>query len=286
MSNAEQDPRAPGSVPNAFGNALAWRWAREMPRALKPGLLTLLYALRAMANASGELRFGSGKPIRIQDLAKAAGADERDVRDRLEAAIRAGVVRVLGERRRGRPALYALAMAPCPDWAAAVAYLDGVKQLREEAKKERAAKKGAALKAGPWADEEADKFEGRTPELPGTEFEGPTPEVTAGTRNEVQGTDPRLSSGDRPPNGSGDRPPNNPGSNQGSFHEVAEVVDQPQVDGTPGTPDSDLHDNQHPNAQTSGWTLCARCGDPMLPRYGRTTHAHCQPITEPDRTAS
>lgn len=272
-------------MPNTFGNALAWRWAREMPRALKPGLLTLLYALRAMANASGELRFGDGKPIRIQDIAKAAGADEKDARDRLDAAIRAGVVMVKGERRQGRRTLYAILPIPRPDWAAAVAYLEGVKQLREDAKQERAAKKGTARKAAPWTEDETDKFGGRTPELPGTEFGGPTPELTAGTENEVRGTDPRLSSGDRPPNGSGDRPPNNPGSNQGLSQDGADVGSQPQPLGPPESQDHDSQDDQHAGDDTTGWTLCARCNDPMLPRYGRTTHTHCQPLTAAERTA-
>ncbi|MDF2705571.1 MAG: hypothetical protein K0R62_1223, partial [Nonomuraea muscovyensis] len=172
MHDDEQEPRA-GSVPNAFGNAIAWRWSREMPRALKPGLLTLLYVLRAMANATGELKFrGDGKPIRIQDIAKAAGADEKDTRERLEAARRAGVVVVVGERRRGRPVLYAILPAPRPDWAAAALYLEGVKARREEARQARAAKKGTERRAAPWSDDETPEFGGWSPELPGSQFGG------------------------------------------------------------------------------------------------------------------
>jgi hypothetical protein len=225
----EQDTRATGSVPNAFGNALAWRWSREMPRALKPGLLTLLYVLRAMANASGELRFhGDRTPIRIQDIAKAAGADEKDTRERLEAARLAGVVTIIGERRRGRPVLYAILPAPRPDWAAAAAYLDGAKQRREDARQARAARKGTERKAAPWAQDEAEEFGGRSPELPGAEFGGPPPELAASTADRVRGTVPRPSSGDRPPTGSGDRPPTNPGSTHVSTQGMAGLGGQPQ----------------------------------------------------------
>lgn len=123
MSNDEQD-RASGSVPNAFGNALAWKWSREMPTPLRRGFLTLLYALRAMANASGELRFtGDRQPIRIQDIARAAGASEKDARRYLDAAIRSGAVVVKGERKRGRPTLYVIVPTPWPDWKAAEDYL-------------------------------------------------------------------------------------------------------------------------------------------------------------------
>ncbi|MFP3990678.1 hypothetical protein U9R90_25075 [Streptomyces sp. E11-3] len=292
MSTDEQATKASGSVPHAYGNAIAWKWSREMPRALKPGVLTLLYALRSMANANGELRFhGDHKPIRIQDIAKAAGADEKDARDRMEAAIVAGVVVVKGERRRGKSTLYSLAVSPCPNWAAAVAFLDDVKQKREAAKQKRADRKAA-----PWDVEDGEKFGGRSPELADSEFGGPTPELTGGTAEEVRGTDPRLSSGDRPPNGSGDRPPNNPGSTQEISQEVAEVGSQPQVGGAPELPkiDSPQEQPHTPPADTepapadaeppplADFTRCAHCHERMIPRPGRTTHAHCPPPA--DRT--
>jgi hypothetical protein len=174
LSNEEQVARASGSVPHAFGNALAWRWSRDMPASLKrSGMLTLLYALRAMANANGELRFhGDHKPIRIQDIAKAAGADEKDARERMEAAIVAGVVTVKGERRRGRASLYVLLVSPCPNWSAAAAFLDAAKWKREETRKARLDRRAA-----PWAGE---KFGGRTPELDEPKFGGPAPEQPRG----------------------------------------------------------------------------------------------------------
>lgn len=262
MDSAEQE-RPGGSVPNAYGNAVAWRWTREMPATVRrSGLPTLLYALRAMANAAGELRFGSDrKPIRIQDIAKAACCDEKDARRYLEAGVRAGVVAVQGERRRGRPTLYVLVLSPSPDWSAAASYLDATKRDR------------SPRKPAPWAGSEDEKFGGRPPELDDAKFGGPPPELTGGTDSKVRGTAPRWSSGDRPPNGSGDRPPNNPGRDKELPQEVAEVSSQPQVDGPAA-----LHigHQEQPRADPADFVRCAHCHQPMLPRPGRTTHAHCK----------
>ncbi|MFD3667574.1 hypothetical protein [Streptomyces sp. NPDC058672] len=255
MSTEEQETRASGSVPNAFGNALAWRWSRDMPTAVRrSGLPTLLYALRAMANAAGELRFADRKPIRIQDIAKAACADEKDARRYLDAAERAGVVVVVGERRRGKSTLYCLVMSPRPDWSAAEAHL-----------------KATARKPGkrPPAWQSQDESSGdRDP----NQFGGPRPELTDGTAEEVQGTAPRWSSGDRDPNGSGDRDPNNPGGFHESSQERAEVGFQPQVVGAPE--DEIDHQEDHPE-----WTRCTDCGRPIAPdprRPTRTIHTACQ----------
>lgn len=272
MSTDEQATPASGSVPLAYGNALAWKWVPAMPVALRRSHLhTLLYALRAMASASGELRFADHKPIRIQDIARAAGADEKDTRDRLEAAIRAGVVTVKGERRRGVRALYVLVLAPRPDWPAAVAYLDGVKQLREEARQRREADR----KAAPWTEDDTKKNGGRSPELDDAENGGPPPELTGGTAEEERGTAPRMSSGDRPLNGSGDRPPNNPGVSHGSSQERVGARFQPQVVGRSGEQIDSPEDQDNPDT----WTRCTECRRPILPdpqRPGRTVHARCE----------
>ncbi|MFI1677012.1 hypothetical protein [Streptomyces sp. NPDC020607] len=264
MSTEEQETRASGSVPHAYGNALAWKWTRDMPVPLRRGFLTVLYALRAMANASGELRFhGDRKAIRIQDIAKAAGADEKDTRRYLDAAEKAGVVAVVGERRRGKSTLYCLIVSPRPDWSAAVAHLDGTKRERP------------TRHAAPWADEAGEKFGGRSPELEEPKFGGPPPELTAGTENEVRGTTPRWSSGDHPPNGSGDHPPNNPGNTHVSPQERAEVGFQPQVVGAP-EPQND-HQGQDKLAR------CTECRRPIAPdpkRPGRTIHTRCQDRAE------
>lgn len=270
MSNAEQATATSGSVPHAYGNALAWKWSREMPTPLRRGFLTLLYALRAMANASGELRFHSDRqPIRIQDIARAAGASEKDARRYLDAAIRAGVVVVKGERKRGKPTLYVILPTPWPDWKAAESHL-----------------KATARKPGkdpaPWS-KEAGSSGDRDPNQDGS----PRPELTDGTDQEVRVTATRMGSGDRDPNGSGHRDPNNPGSTQEGSQEVAGAVDQPQVDGTPGTPENDPHDQQHADADTSpGWIRCERCHGHLIPRFGRTTHPNCPPLTAAERASS
>ena len=272
MSTDEQAP-ASGSVPNAYGNALAWRWVPSMPAALKrSNVHTLLYALRSMASAAGELRFADRKPMRIQDIARAAGCDEKDCRDRLEAAIRAGVVRA-GERRRGRSALYVIVPTPVPDWSAAVAYLDAVKAEREEARKKREANR----KAAPWAENKAEENGGRTPELEDGENGGPPPELTDGTAQEERGTAPRTRTGDRPPNGSGVRPPNNPGGFPRGSQDGAEVGFQPQVVGPPG----DQSESHEPNPDDhTTWHICPGCERRIMPdpqRPDRRVHARCEP---------
>ncbi|GGS81780.1 hypothetical protein [Streptomyces griseoviridis] len=264
MSSDEQAP-ASGSVPHAFGNALAWKWSREMPTALRRGFLTLLYALRAMANASGELAFhGDRQPIRIQDIAKAAGASEKDARRYLDAAIRAGIVIVKGERKRGRPTLYVIVPTPFPDWTAA-----------EEHLKATARKPGKA--PAPWAKDTGSSGD-RDPNQNGS----PRPELTAGTDQEVRVTATRWSSGDRDPNGSGHRDPNNPGVTHGTSQDGAEVGFQPQVVGPPGD-QAEAHEDHHDTAASDNpetWRRCRACNRPILPdpkRPGRTVHARCEP---------
>ncbi|MEV5659825.1 hypothetical protein [Streptomyces flaveolus] len=275
MSSDEQD-RTSGSVPNAFGNALAWNWMPKMPASLKrSNLHTLLYTLRAIANADGTLRYRDTKrPFSLQAIAKAAGADQKDARDRMEAAIRAGVVTAVGERRKGRSVLYVIVPAPAPNWAAAAAYLDGVKTLREEARQKRKGER----KAAPWAEENG----GRTPELDETENGGPPPELTDGTAEQERGTAPQPRTGDRPPNGSGGRPPYTPGGYPWGSHDGAEVGFQPQVVGGSGE-QADSHEHDHDTAASDDpdtWRRCRVCNRPILPdpkRPGRTVHARCEP---------
>jgi hypothetical protein len=218
----QEDPgRNPGCPPHEFGNALAWKWTREMPTPLKGGFLTLLYAMRAMASASGELRFSrDGKPIRIQDIAKAAGCREKDARRYLEAAMRAGVVVALGERRRGKPTLYALVVCPWPTWATAVDYLKSTARARKTGEE-------SSGHSGPNSDEEVRATAARTEE------EG------------IRATAARMGSGHSGPNGSGRSGPNNPGSTHELPQEMAGVVPQPQQRaGEEATDDSLQHDEE------------------------------------------
>ncbi|MEU3099639.1 hypothetical protein ABZ690_34265 [Streptomyces sp. NPDC006967] len=168
MSTEEQD-RAGGGVPNAFGNALAWQWTRKQMSAYlrRSGLPLLLCQLRNFANASGEVAFNSDrKPIRITDIAAASCCREKDARRYLEAAIRAGVVRVVGERKRGKATRYVIVPNPYPDWQAAEDYLRSTG---------RTPGKGVA----PWqGDDEDTETSGRG----GPNYNGPPrPELTEGT---------------------------------------------------------------------------------------------------------
>lgn len=255
MSVDEQDDRKAGAVPNSFGNALAWRWTRQMPRGLKGGFLTMLYALRAMAAPSGELRFADGKPIRIQDIAKAAGCREHDARRYLDAGIRAGVVLVDGERRRGRPTRYAIPgiVPPCPDWKAADDYLKATARRR-------------AQNDGP---EESSGHSGTKSDAPssghrGTNQFGPQRhELEAANEEAVRSTEARMSSGHSGPTGSDHRGPNNPGSSHGVSHDGADVVPQPQVVGG-SSAQSDQPSNQDDDHDDQPFGRCEVCAKPLV----------------------
>ncbi|MEW2068451.1 hypothetical protein [Streptomyces sp. NPDC007346] len=212
-TDAEQQGTCPA---HDFGNALAWRWTREMPRQLKGGFLTMLYALRSMASASGELRFKDGKPIRIQDMAKAAGCREQDARRFLDAGVLAGVVGIDGERRRGKATRYALLRTPWPNWQAAADHLKATARSRKESPAEQSSGHSG-------------------PNLGGEENEPQRTELPEERENEVRATEARTGSGHSGLNGSGHSGPNNPGVTQGVTHEMADVVTQPRVDGGGGS---------------------------------------------------
>lgn len=214
MSTDEQDPKT-GGVPHAFGNRLAWKWAPVMPAPCKGGFLTMLYALRQMAAPSGELRFNNAerKPLRITDLAKAAGCREKDGRRYIEAAIRAGVVAVVGERKRGKATLYQLILTPWPEWERAAAYLKATARTpekgwpKDEPKDEQADSSGHG---GPNSEEQNNGPQG--PELPDEGADG------------VRATGARPSSGHGGPMGSGHGGPNKPCVSHAGNHEMADVV--------------------------------------------------------------
>lgn len=268
MSIEEQDSRSSGSVPNAFGNALSWKWTRNMSTYLRrSGLPLLLCQLRNFASASGEVAFsGDRKPIRIQDIAKAACADEKDTRRYLEAAIRAGVVQVVGERKRGKATRYVIVVHPFPDWQAAEDYL-----------------KSTARKRAPGWDGKETSSGDSAPNQNG----GQRPELSGRAAEEVRGTAPRMGSGDSAPNGSGDSAPNNPGGFPGGSQDGAEVSFKPQVVGPTG--DQFESPEPNPNDHTT-WPCCPVCTRRVMPdprRPGRTVHTRCEPhLTEPERTSA
>jgi hypothetical protein len=276
VNDTEQaEQRASGSVPNAFRNALFWRWAPAMPTGLPSSFVTVLYALAAAADPAGKVKFRDGKAIRIKDIAAAAKVDEKDCRRYINAAIAAGVVGVEGEQRRGRASLYVLVVNPEPAWQAAVSSLDSTRRK--------------ARKAPPWLSDDDNKNGGVGPELSEEENGGHAPELQDPEPEEERGTRPRMGSGDTPPFGSGDTPPNNPGSSQEVSHDGAEVVRQPQVDDgwdlqePPSEDEPDpADDDAEPRLQAEhvDFRRCAVCHLPMAPRPGRTRHAHC-PAAQP-----
>ncbi|MFF7534902.1 hypothetical protein ACFZB2_38320 [Streptomyces bobili] len=287
MSTDEQDAR-PGSVPNAFGNALSWKWTRNMSTYLRrSGLPLLLCQLRNFASASGEVAFsGDRKPIRITDIAAASCCREKDARRYLEAAIRAGVVQILGERKRGAATRYVIVVHPWPDWQAAEDYLKST--ARDNSK--RPAK---------WT-EETEGPEGSSGHS-GPNHNGPLrPELTGGTAEEVRATPARRSSGHSGPMGSGHSGPNNPGGFPWVPQERAEVGFQPQVVGAPeDQPES--HEHHHDDDQAppppdpddyDTWHHCPVCRHRVMPKPSdphRTVHTRCEPhlaahtTTDPER---
>jgi len=211
VSSDEQDRRQTGAVPHAFGNALAWKWTRVMPATCKSGFLTMLYALRQMAAPSGELRFNTGRhaPLKLPDLAKAAGCREKDARRYVDAAIAAGVVVIVGERRRGKATLYQIVVSPWPDWDKAAAHLKST--ARNPDKK--------------WKDDETDESSSHGgPNIEASEFGPRGPEDAPDEPEGVRATGARRSSGHGGPLSSGHGGPNIPCGTQESYQERAEVV--------------------------------------------------------------
>lgn len=226
---SEDDARS-GGVPNAYRNAVFWKWSRQMPRALPNAVLTMLYALGTAADASGRIRFaGDHQPVRMADIAAAARCDPKDARRYVAALIAAGVLAVQGEQGPGKRPTYILLMSACPDWGAAVASLTGSKRRR------------TPKTPPPWQQEKAGKSGGPTPEVATDtpdDFGGPAPEHGNGTSGDrplesgdvagtdfggptpigLRGTDPRDFGGPAP---------EQPMSPREVPQEIDEVGDQP-----------------------------------------------------------
>lgn len=271
MTEAAEDPRTPGSVPNSWGNALAWRWSRDMPPGTPSAFLALLYALRAIANASGQLRFRDGRPMTLKDFAAASRVDVKDVRRYRDAAVAAGVLAVLGEQRRGRSPLHALVLAPYPDWTAAADVLSATKRKRPE------------RKPPPWRDDEKG---GRSPVLDDGEKGGRPPLLQADPADGERGAVPPLRKGGGPPPRKGGGPPNNPGIPKKEHQGGADVGPRPQESSGRGRTDLDQsqgQDDHAPAAPSTAPARCPRCDGPMITRPGRP---HCGACERAERRAS
>ncbi|MFE6853461.1 hypothetical protein ACFVDH_22055 [Streptomyces sp. NPDC057674] len=219
----EQHRRASGSVPHAYGNAVARRWAPELPRPLTGGFLTLLYVLRAMASADGRLRYErDGAPITIAQIATACRSDQKDVRLYLKAAVAAGVVAVLEDAKgrgqtRGRATMYALVLCPTPDWNAAACVVWVAQQTKAE---QRAAK--AARKAARAAESSGDSPLNSTP----GDGSGDSPPNSTPTGS---GDSPPTGFGGLSPTDLGGQSPDHPGSTHELPHEMAGVGPQAEA---------------------------------------------------------
>src|SRR5690606_41366812 len=106
------------------------------------------------------------------------------------------VVRVIGERKRGKATRYAIVPNPVPDWQAAEDYLKST--ARDNSKR-----------PPKWAPDEETPAESSGHS--GPHQYGPLrPEVTGGTDSEVRATPARMGSGHSGPTGSGHSGPNHP----------------------------------------------------------------------------
>jgi len=247
----------PGSVAHAFGNRVAQNWAPELPRELRAGFLKLLYALRTVARANGTVA-GEHSPYRITQIAAFCGADEKDTRRYLRAAMAAGVVVIPpGEKvTRGKANTYVLLVAPRPNWQAAV---DSLKESRPKPSAKR------PPKPPPWREGSGDQplnssgdqppNQARTSsgDQPLTQFGGPTPD-------EFGGPTPAFS-----------------GSTQEQPQEVADVVPQPQdARAQPAAaPTGDDRPERCPEPgcgfplTPDGWCISTRCRKRTPRRAGR-----------------
>lgn len=210
-----------GSVPNDWGNALARRWAPQLPRPLRTGFTKLMYALRALASASGELRYPDGKGIPLSQIATAACADLKDVRAWLAGGIAAGIL--AARQLAGRATVYCLVLHPAPNWAAAVAVI----QQHADRRRQRRQKAGTPA---PWTEPDQPREHpapdastpGDSPSTPAWGDSPSTPEPS------TPGDSPHPHPGGQSPAHLGGPSPSQPCSDHVLHQEMAGVGPQPQ----------------------------------------------------------
>jgi hypothetical protein len=261
LSTEDQEQRT-GGVAHAFGNRLAWKWTDEMPAYLKQGFLTMLYSLRQHAAPSGELRFNGGnhRPIKMDRLSRSAGCREQDGRRYIEAAIRAGLVTVVGERRRGVTPLFCLVMSPWPDWKAAEDYLRGTSR-------------GAGRKF-PKLEQEAET----------SAHGGPSELEVSGTEEaeEVRPTLDRPTSDHRGSTSSDHRGPHKPGVFHAGYHDGAEVVPEPEVVGGSASETNELPISEE-EEQASGGQQQEQPGEDSDKAFGGRCEVCRIPLVRPGK---
>ncbi|MFI9005083.1 hypothetical protein [Streptomyces sp. NPDC053541] len=273
----DEQTRAAGSVPNDYGNALAWRWAGSLPRPLTGGFLTLLYAMRAMASADGRLRYErGGKAITIQQIAKACRSDQKDVRTYLQAAIAAGVIGIVEDPRGrgqtlGRATTYTLLLCPAPDWERAAAIVRHAQQIKAEQRAARAARKAAADAPQDPATSGDSPPRGSGDSAPTSE-EPPSGDSAPRSPDEGSGDSAPTVVEGLSPEGVGGQCPDHPGSYQELHQEMAEVVPQPQDGRGRATSDKTIPQQPQPDEHRR---CAAGCGQPVI-RADRTTCNGCE----------
>ncbi|MBD0707372.1 MULTISPECIES: hypothetical protein [unclassified Streptomyces] len=268
MDDEQQTRQTGGSVPHAWGNALARQWAPALPRPLVGGFLTTLYVLRVLASADGHLRYArDGAAVTITQIATAARSDQRDVRDYLRAAVAAGVVTVV-QAAPGRAVEYALLVCPAPDWERAAGMVWIAQQKKKEARAAKAAR--AAARAASAAAEDT-PTPGDSPPTPQEQTSGDSP---LGSEEEGSGDSPPRGVGGLSPGGVGGQSPEHPGSTHVLPHEVAEVVPQPQDVRGRASEKKTSGDQENHRRCASG------CGQPVI-RPDRLVCAGCERRTQP-----
>jgi hypothetical protein len=208
------------------------------------------------------LCFKDGKAIRIQDMAKAFGCREQDARRYLEAAIRAGLVHVDGERRRGVATVYMLnAVIRYPDWKAAEDYLKGTARRPKEDEEPA----GGSGHSGTNSD-------GGSSGLCGPNQFGPQRhELGEAGEEAVRSTVDRPGSDHSGTNGSVHSGPNNPGVTHGVPHDMADVVTQPQ----PVAREDEQTDQSSQPDEALPYGRCEGCRKPLT-LAGRTRCGGCR----------
>ncbi|MFE7928354.1 hypothetical protein ACFU6S_06370 [Streptomyces sp. NPDC057456] len=232
MSTEDQEQRT-GGIAHAFGNAVAWKWVDEMPAYLKTGFLAMLYSLRQHAAPSGEVRFNGGnhRPIKMGRLSRSAGCREQDGRRYVEAAIRAGIVVLVGERKRGATPLFRVVVNPWPDWRAAEEYLRGTSR-------------GAGRKFPKLEEDRAASAHGGPSIL-----EPETPDETDEGRTTVA----RPTSDHHGSTTSSHRGPNKPCVFHAGYHDGAEVVPRPRVVRGSASETTELPISEETGQASGGW---------------------------------
>lgn len=226
-----------GGVPNAWGNALALRWAPQLPAECTGGMLRLLYGLRTLAAADGALCWARDRrPFSAREIAGAIRADIKDTRVWLSASLAAGVL--AADARPGCATLYRLVVHPRPDWGAAEAVIRAARDRRTATRARRAATRDTATAPAPWTAPEPEATRSHPDTAPGgtvppsTEGDGPPTPLST-----TSGDGPPTHPGGRSPQGVGGRSPHQPMTTQVIPQEMAAVEPQPQE----SPPDAGTH---------------------------------------------